>query len=68
MTVSEIDAAIAALERALASGTETVRFADRTVTYRSSDSIKSDIEYFQRRRAIATGERRSIMPSLARFQ
>lgn len=67
MTLAEIDAAIAALEKALASGTETVRFADRSKTFRSSKEIRDNIVYFQRKRAELTGDRKSQRFSVVRF-
>lgn len=48
MTPSEITAAIAALETALASGELTVEYNGRRVTYRSAAEIVSALDYFKR--------------------
>lgn len=50
MTPSEIDAAIFALEAALASGELTVEYAGRRVTYQSQDNIIKALEYFKRQK------------------
>ncbi|PPD10275.1 MAG: hypothetical protein CTY36_00340 [Methylocystis sp.] len=50
MTPSEIDAAIYALETALASGELTVEYAGRRVTYQSQDNIIKALEYFKRQK------------------
>lgn len=67
MNLAEIDAAIDALEKALASGTETVRFGDRTRTYRSVSEVRSALDYFKRKRAELTGDRKSQRFSVVRF-
>ena len=67
MTLQEIDKAIDALEKALASGAEQVRFADRTVTYRSVEQVQDALHYFQRKRNELTGKRNNNRFSVVRF-
>lgn len=67
MTLTQIDEAIDALELALATGTETVRFGDRTRTYRSVKEIREALDYFKRRRLDVTGDKKSKRFSVVRF-
>ena len=48
MTLDEINAAILALETALASGQLTVEYDGRRVTYRSASEIETALAYFRR--------------------
>ena len=66
--MQEVDANIAALERALASGSETVRMDGRTRIFRSVDEIIKAIGYWKKRRAELSGNTKSMRPSVARFQ
>jgi len=50
MTPVEIDAAIDALEQALASGELTIEYAGRRVTYKSQDDLLKALEYFKRQK------------------
>lgn len=67
MTLTQINEAIDALELALATGTETVRFGDRTRTYRSVTEIKEALAYFKRRRDEASGNNKNQRFSVVRF-
>lgn len=67
MTLQQIDEAIDALELALATGNETVRFGDRTRTYRSVSDIREALDYFKRRRMDATGDKKGKRFSVVRF-
>jgi hypothetical protein len=67
MTLEEVDQAIDALEKALATGTEQVRFADRTVTYRSVKQVRDALQYFKRKRNELTGNRKNNRFSVVRF-
>lgn len=68
MTLQQIDEAIAALELSLATGTETVRFGERTRTYRSVSEVKEALDYFKRRRLDATGNKKDKRFSVVRFK
>lgn len=46
-TLAEVDAKLAAIETAMARGESRVDFADRSVTYRSMDDLKSAADYFK---------------------
>jgi len=46
-TASELQSKIDALELALTRNERSVQFADRAVTYRSFEEIRSQISYFQ---------------------
>lgn len=46
-TAEELQAKITALETALERSERSVQFADRAVTYRSFEEIRSQITYFQ---------------------
>lgn len=67
MTLAEIDTTISALELALATGNETVRFGDRTVTYRNPKEIMDAIEYFRARRRDLTDTKKQRGFSVVRF-
>jgi uncharacterized small protein (DUF1192 family) len=51
LTVQEIDARIALLQEAVASGELTVEYDGRRVTYKDTKSLTDAINYFQRLRA-----------------
>jgi len=65
MTLTQINERIALLELALASGHETVRFADRTITYRSVADMERALAYLKRQKAILEGKRQGF--SVASF-
>jgi hypothetical protein len=48
---SQVDAAITALETALATGELTVEYNGRRVTYRSATDIAAALDYFKRRKS-----------------
>lgn len=50
MTPAEIDAAILALENALASGELTIDYAGRRTTYKSQDDLIKALDYFKRQK------------------
>lgn len=54
-TQAQIEANIAALEAALASGEHRVRYDGREVEFRSVDEIKKALAYWQDQLAVATG-------------
>jgi len=54
MTLTQVDEAITALELALATGSEMVRFGDRTHQYRTPDDIMKALAYFRRKRVQLT--------------
>lgn len=55
MTTSEIEVIISKLETNLGTGTVTVSFEGRSVTYRSAAEIESAIRYFKNELADAQG-------------
>lgn len=67
MTLQEVDEAITALERALADGSESVRYSDRWHTYRSVSDIREALHYFRAKRNELTGNRKANRFSVARF-
>lgn len=61
MTEAEIDAAISALQTALAKGERSVAFADRSMIYRSVDEMKAALEYFEGLKATSTERPRQYL-------
>lgn len=57
MTQSELESAIAAIERTLAMGQLRVDFADRSVTYRSTDDLLKALDYFKQQLAVLVSGR-----------
>lgn len=50
------------LERAIVSGQQTVRYRDRTITYRSLDEMMRALDYAKRSLGIDQGHRRRVHP------
>jgi hypothetical protein len=60
VTLAEAQAAVAAIESALATGERTVQFADRSTTYRSVDELQAALAYFSSQAGRLAGRSKRI--------